>query len=160
MPHEVLEQALQHCPRILLSTGDQVSASIKEKGTSGASPCTFLGRPARPICISSPPQHLLVYRKFKAVADQSVSAGFKLVPSAPHTPVLLDEVLDFFADLHIQQLVDGTLGAGSSYPSCAYVGILQLLLWVVIQHMLRKGKIARVAIHEASRKLLVSLVSL
>jgi MraW methylase family len=60
-----------------------------------------------------------------AAADQAApSADLGSAAPAQHTPVLLDEVLGFYADVRLRTFVDGTLGAGGH--ACAIAAAHQV----------------------------------
>ena len=76
--------------------------------------------------------------ELSAAADQAAPSpepGLAASQPAQHTPVLLAEILGFFADVRLRTFVDGTLGAGGH--ACAIAAAHQVLLTCRIHHMLR-----------------------
>jgi MraW methylase family len=77
------------------------------------------GSRSRSTCAQAPPGTA------SAAADQAApSADHGSAAPAQHTPVLLDEVLGFFADVRLRTFVDGTLGAGGH--ACAIAAAHQV----------------------------------
>lgn len=134
-----LRSGLNHC-RSSVATSPPVPVQYLSSSTRRAT-CevqtlrqTGVSRTAGPQCRrtiarlstggQSPP------RSLPAAADQAAPPAGRdsseAGEPAQHTPVLLDEILGFFADVRLRTFVDGTLGAGGH--ACAIAAAHQVIL--------------------------------